>query len=670
MAAKKVKSNQHDTYLQKTGVIYARYSSHNQKEESIEQQIAECTEFAEKNEINIVHIYADKAITGRSDKRREFQRMMRDAEKGTFGVVVAYKSNRISRNMLNALQYEAKLNILGIETLYAKEEFGNTAAGRFALRTMMNVNQFYSENMAEDIKRGLMDNAEACKVNGTVPFGYVRGDDGRYQIVEKEAAIVREVFQRSLAGTPFVEIQDDLNRRGIKTKQGKPWNKNSFRRMLKNDRYPGIYRYNGIIKDGGIPAIITKEMFAQMQEMLTTKKNPQGRQQENGAYLLTGKLRCGYCGAYMVGVSGTGRNGTLHHYYSCQTRRTEKSCHKENVRRDEIEQRVAELTKAYIMNDETIELIADSAMEFDRQARQEDGLSPLKEQLAAQRKAQKNIMDAIEAGIFTTTTRDRLLEIEGSISALEGEIAKYTVSHKPLDRERFVYALSQFKNGDVHDKKYQKQLIDAFVKTVYLWDDFIRIDYYSSNKKSSSECRLDIAPASPYDGLEGSHKLPSPPPKEKRTARRCVSLLPSLPRLKHCIGYDTICLTHILRERIYGYLGTALSEGAGTVSPGGCLALYLRASCGVRAGKRKRRHLHRLLLGGLQRRHESVRRACGRPEHVCKQRPDGGQADDRFPGRAALWRRQRYALRRLPGILHAAVREEQGHGDHGGLCVP
>lgn len=518
MAVKKAKGMQHDTYLQKTGVIYARYSSHNQKEESIEQQIAECTEFAEKNEINIVHIYADKAITGRSDKRREFQRMMRDAEKGTFGVVVAYKSNRISRNMLNALQYEAKLNILGIETLYAKEEFGNTAAGRFALRTMMNVNQFYSENMAEDIKRGLMDNAEACKVNGTVPFGYVRGDDGRYQIVEKEAAIVREVFQRSLAGTPFVEIQDDLNRRGIKTKQGKPWNKNSFNRMLKNDRYTGIYRYNGIVKDGGIPAIITKEMFAQMQEMLTTKKNPQGRQRENGTYLLTGKLRCGYCGAYMVGVSGTGRSGTLHHYYSCQTRRAEKSCHKENVRRDEIEQRVAELTKAYIMNDETIELIADSAMEFDRQARQEDGLSPLKEQLAAQRKAQKNIMDAIEAGIFTTTTRDRLLEIEGSISALEGEISKYTVSHKPLDRERFVYALSQFKNGDVHDKQYQKQLIDAFVKTVYLWDDFIRIDYYSSKQKFSTECRLDVAPSSPYDGLEGSHKLPLAPPTTDRKA--------------------------------------------------------------------------------------------------------------------------------------------------------
>ena len=180
------------------GVIYARYSSHNQKEESIEQQIAECSDFAAKNGIRIVGIYADKAVSGRSDRRPNFQRMMRDAEKRQFQIVVAYKSNRIARNMLNALQYEARLDLLGIKTLYAKEEFGNTAAGRFALRTMMNVNQFYSENMGEDIKRGMLDNAENCKVNGALPLGYVSGPDKRYAIEPKEAEIVRGIYDKVL----------------------------------------------------------------------------------------------------------------------------------------------------------------------------------------------------------------------------------------------------------------------------------------------------------------------------------------------------------------------------------------------------------------------------------------------------------------------------------------
>ena len=156
--------------LERIGVIYARYSSHNQKEESIEQQVEECMNFASLNGIKIIHVYADKALSGRTDKRPQFQRLMRDAEKRGFSVVVAYKSNRIARDMLNALKYEDRLGKYGIETLYAKEEFGNTAAGRFALRTMMNVNQFYSENMAEDIKRGMLDNAENCKVNGALPL--------------------------------------------------------------------------------------------------------------------------------------------------------------------------------------------------------------------------------------------------------------------------------------------------------------------------------------------------------------------------------------------------------------------------------------------------------------------------------------------------------------------
>ena len=170
MASQKYKKKSDNLII--TGVIYARYSSHSQKEESIEQQIEECTAFAVTNGISVVGIYADKAISGRTDRRNEFQRLMRDAEKRKFDVVIAYKSNRISRNMLNALQYESRLDSFGIKTLYAKEEFGNTAAGRFALRTMMNVNQFYSENMAEDIRRGLKDNAAECKVNGSLPYGY------------------------------------------------------------------------------------------------------------------------------------------------------------------------------------------------------------------------------------------------------------------------------------------------------------------------------------------------------------------------------------------------------------------------------------------------------------------------------------------------------------------
>lgn len=272
------------------GVIYARYSSHAQKDASIEQQVKECMEFAQNEGIRITATYADRAVSGKTDRRADFQRMMRDAEKGKFRYVIAWKSNRMGRNMLQAMMNEAKLNELGVRVLYTEEDFDDTAAGRFALRSMMNVNQFYSENMAEDIKRGLLDNAENCKVtNGGLPLGYKRGDDGRYEIDSPKDAIVREIFSRVACGEAFIDIARDLNARGIKTSRGREWGKCSFHTILKNERYTGVYIYDTVRIEGGVPQIISKELFYKVQEVLKMQKVKR-KHTTHGDYLLTGKL--------------------------------------------------------------------------------------------------------------------------------------------------------------------------------------------------------------------------------------------------------------------------------------------------------------------------------------------------------------------------------------------
>lgn len=473
--------------VEKIGVIYARYSSHNQKEESIEQQIEECMAFAAVNHIKVLRAYSDKALSGRTDKRPQFQKMMRDAEAGEFSVVIAYKSNRIARNMLQALTYESRLADHGIETLYAKEEFGNTAAGRFALRTMMNVNQFYSENMAEDIRRGMRDNAENCKVNGALPLGYVKGPDGRYAIEPEEAAIVREIYDRVMNGEAFVDIANDLNARGITTKQKRPWNKNSFHRMLTNDNYIGVYRHSGYVNECGIPPILEKEVFYAMQKHLTTKKNPRGKHRENCDYLLTGKLHCGHCGAFMVGISGTSHTGGKHYYYTCNERRSGGECHKKNVRKDSIERTVAALTQQFVLRDDVIDWISTNAMEVLAAASNKDEIAAMAEDLDANKKAVKNIMAAIEQGIFTATTKDRLLELEMEISTLEQSIAlaKATQEEGTIEKERIIWSMEQFRDGSIDSKEYQRRLINTFVRAVYLWDDKIEIHYYYAGKKDT-----------------------------------------------------------------------------------------------------------------------------------------------------------------------------------------
>lgn len=461
------------------GVIYARYSSHNQKEESIEQQVEECTEFAKANNITIIDVYADKAISGRTDRRNSFQRLMRDAEKKKFSVVIAYKSNRISRDMLNALQIQAKLSLFGIKILYAKEEFEDTASGRFAMRTMMNVNQFYSENMAEDIRRGMRDNAQACKVNGTLPYGYKKGEDGKYAIDEPRAAIVREIFYRVQKGDRYIEIINDLNARGLKTKMGKPFNKNSFNRMLVNERYIGVYEHSGIRVEDGVPAIISKEVFYMVQNKLKEGENEQGLKRKlNSEYLLTGKLFCGECGAPMVGISGTSRTGELHYYYSCKNRRTEKKCPKHNIQRELLEQCVVDMTRECISDTELVNWLIKSYVDYKEVIRKNSDLAVMEEELKEQKKALSNIMKAIEDGIYTNTTAERMRELEVEIEIKEKAIELGNrIFDKPFSEKRFRWYLKRISEGNVATLDYRKDIFSTFVRRVRLWDDRIEIEY-------------------------------------------------------------------------------------------------------------------------------------------------------------------------------------------------
>lgn len=500
-----------------TAVIYARYSSHNQREASIEQQVAECQKYADMKNLRIVEVYADKAVSGKTDRRPNFQRMMRDAAKGKFQYVVAWKSNRMGRNMLDAMMNDVRLRDLDVRCLYTEEDFDDTAAGRFALRNMMNVNQFYSENMAEDIMRGMMDNARKCMVNnGGLPLGYKKGEDGRYAIDEAGATIVREIYERFYAGEAFVDIANDLNARGLKTSRGNRWNKGSFHRLLTNERYIGVYEFGGVRIEDGVPSIIRKELFFAVQEKLKTKKNAQGRHRENSDYLLTGKLFCGHCGSSMVGICGTSKTGDKHYYYICQKKRLDKACKKKNVRRDWIEQKIAEAVKENIMQDEVVQWLVDGYDNFLKLHRKDSLLLATEEELEGVKKAIKNVMVAIEQGVITPATKDRLMELEDDRRRLETTVAIERAALVDVPREKIEFWLESFQDGDVEDKKYQAKLIDSFVQAVYLYDGELRIAFNYCGKRSDVTISLEEITGLGSDGTlaECSYSVPSPPPSD------------------------------------------------------------------------------------------------------------------------------------------------------------
>ena len=478
--------------------IYARYSSSLQNDASIEQQYAECEEYAATHNLVIVAKYEDRAISGKRDNRPGLQKMLRAAERGEFQVLLAYKTNRISRNMMNALKYEDRLEKAGVRVVYCKEEFGDNATGRFMLRTMMNMNQFYSENMAEDIKRGLRDNAKKCLVISNAPYGYRKGEDGRFALDEKAAPVVAEIFNRFLAGETFASIARDLNRRCIPTKTGKQWSKSSFESIMHNERYTGTYIYEDIRIEGGMPTIIDRSVFEMAQRNFEDFRALHARQHEDNNFILTGKLFCGYCCAPMVGYSGTSRNGSKYYYYVCQTRHTTKGCDKANIRKELLEAEVVKAVQSAVLTDEMVDWIVTNMVEFLKKRNTKSKKADYEKQLAQTQKQIGNVVHAIEMGMLSDDLKARMATLEDEKKKLQGLIAIEKANTREIDENRIYVFMEYIRNGDYKDEAFQEMVIRNYVQAIYLFKDHFKLavnftgdkrmfDIPLQNKESESE---------------------------------------------------------------------------------------------------------------------------------------------------------------------------------------
>lgn len=180
-----------------TGVIYARYSSDNQREESIEGQLRECKEFAAKNGIEIVDTYIDRALSAKTDNRPDFQRMIKDSSKELFDTIIVWKLDRFARNRYDSAHYKAILRKNGVKVVSATEIISDTAEGILLESLLEGMAEYYSVDLAEKITRGLTENALKCKFNGgTVPLGYTIDASQYYQIDPFSKVVIgRYVFK-------------------------------------------------------------------------------------------------------------------------------------------------------------------------------------------------------------------------------------------------------------------------------------------------------------------------------------------------------------------------------------------------------------------------------------------------------------------------------------------
>jgi len=431
--------------------IYGRFSSDNQRDESIDAQVRAAQEYADKNDWEVVKVYADRAKSATTDKRPDFQHMIEDSGKGLFDFLIIHKLDRFSRDKYDSVHYKRILKRNGVRLVSVLENLDNSPESIILESVLEGMAAYYSQNLAREVRKGLKENALKCQHTGGIPpLGYnVDPATKRYVINENEAETVRLIFRLYLDGLGYNKIISELNARGHRTKVGKLFGKNSLHDLLANEKYGGTYLFNraaakdcdgrrnnhkskdevDVIRiEGGVPAIVSPEMFQQAQEKMLRNRHQAGSYKAKEIYLLSGLIVCGEClkregrdYAMMGNSRCSGRGKNKHVTYRCGHKDRTKECCNREVRREYLEAFILTELEKNIFNEKAIPRLAaklnayQAALAGEREseaARAESGLTDVARQI-------ENIVSAIANGIAETSLTGKLVELEAKQAALE-----------------------------------------------------------------------------------------------------------------------------------------------------------------------------------------------------------------------------------------------------------
>ncbi|WP_302276673.1 recombinase family protein [Faecalibacterium prausnitzii] len=459
-----------------TAVIYARYSSDSQREASIEGQLRDCKDYAEKNGITVVGTYIDRAYSAKTDDRPDFQRMIKDSAKKIFDVVLVWKLDRFARNRYDSARYKTQLKKNGVKLMSATEIISDGPEGIILESVLEGYAEYYSADLAEKVVRGQTENILKGRCNGgRGTFGYTLDSERKFHIDPLTSPFVMESFKKYNEGSTMKEIRDWLNENGIKNPVGGAFTYNSVEHILKNRRYIVELKFRDVVVPDAVPPIVPLELFEDVQEKIAKNKKAPARRKAEDDYLLTTKLFCGYCGALMFGESGTSRTGKVHRYYKCATAKKHKSCKKKTVRKQWLEDLVVNQTMQLVKDDAAMESIIAKVMEL--QNKENTNIPLYEKQLRDAESGIQNMLNAIQAGILTSSTKERLEQLEETKRELEARIAEEKLA-KPKVTEDFIrFWLLRFRKLNMNQKDQRQALVDTFINSIYLYDDKVLITF-------------------------------------------------------------------------------------------------------------------------------------------------------------------------------------------------
>ena len=459
-------------------VIYARYSSHGQRDVSIEDQIREIESYAKSHQYTIIRTYSDKAMTGRNDNRPQFRRMIADSVKHEFQAILVYKHDRFARNKYDSVIYKKKLKDNGVKVVAVAEPIPDGAGAKILESIYEAMAEEYSENLSQNIKRGQKGNALKCVANHKPPFGYIIDPvTHKYAIDPANAPYIRSIYAMILQGKPHKDVLNYL------AEHGKPHSKHWLYKVLHNERYTGVYIYGDTRIEDGMPQLVSKEDFEKVQEIM--KKRQQKPQLKPYHYLFSGLIYCGYCQAMMNGESATSHTGTTYRYYCCPTAKKKKKCQKHRISAEFIETKAIESLKSVIFTDDVINRLADDVYNY-LTRNQKESIAELEKRLAAVEKSLANILSVIES------TPNAPATLVNRISDLEKQ--KDELSSRILG-EQSIFDANKIKKEDIvelihnFDQSDNKSLINTFVTQLTVYDDYAILEYDASG---DNEIRIPL----------------------------------------------------------------------------------------------------------------------------------------------------------------------------------
>lgn len=486
--------------------VYARFSSDNQREESIDAQVRAANDYAKRNNMEIVKVFADHAKSATSDKRPEFQRMIEESGKDMFDVIIVHKLDRFSRDKYDSVTYKRKLKRNGVRVISVLENLDGSPESTILESLLEGMSEYYSQNLAREVMKGMIETAHQCKhTGGSPPLGYdVNPITKKYEINENEASIIKTIFSLFLDGYGYNRIIRILNDLGFKTKRGRPFGKNSLHDLLCNEKYAGVYVYNrsaskdafglrnthknkntaSIIRiEGGMPAIISKEDFEQVTKKMQVNKKRPGSNKAKHVYLLSGLIYCGECGSAMQGNSRSARPGKPKFVsYRCGKRDRTLQCDNKEIRRESIEWFVLNELERTLFNDDAIPYLVEKLNEYQNKVKsqKQDEFSLYTKRLSEIQSQIDNIVQAIANGFTQDTFKAQVDKLEEEKKTIETRLHEHevTFSKTIVTADSMRKMFSMFKQF-VRERNIPecKKFIDSYVEKVLVFNDRLEVKF-------------------------------------------------------------------------------------------------------------------------------------------------------------------------------------------------